>query len=759
MTSPGTFKAPSGCSAVYDYTHADGSPAFKVCRREATGGKKKSFIQFSPDPATGVWAAKQHIPPGQQPLYGLQAIAAAPDAPVLIVEGEKAAAGAVQYLPPGWLVTTWAGGSTHTKGADWSPLEGRTLVIWPDNDDPGRNAATAILARLPHAHIVTVPVQFPDKWDLADALPEGFDAGWVRAKIIHATSNGRDATAQTNLPSTLNGAHSPALHKKPILLVDSDTTAIAAMQYLPPGWVAHVYDLGHASSLTSLGSPDAAIIWGRNDEGGRTWAESVADAVGIPCYVVQLAAVPVHWGLGDPLPPGRTAGQLTAYLQGALTRVSLRASPGQAPPPPVAVATAAPGAPSPPVDNTDLPFIRSGARGEGQIKPLMHNAALLLQHNQHRWDLRFNDFANRACLGTAYITDADALHIARWVQTCGVHCSVGTIHEAIAAVAGQNRFHPVRAYLDSLTWDRFPRLDLLFVDHASADNTPLNRAMSSKWMIQAVARIYEPGCQADGTLVLEGVQGLRKSTFFRELFGDQWFTDHLPDITSKDALLQLRGVWCVEIGELATLGRAESAKIKQFLTSRIDRYRDPFGRMVADFPRTCVFAGSINPGAGGYLKDETGARRFWPLVVRDRIDIGAVAAIRDQLWAEAVARHHAGERWFLDTDALESAAQQHTADRFASDPWQERIDEFLLGRTEVTVAEIFKVALNLPDVGKWDQTLSNRISRCLAFANWVRVRRGKGVARRWAYVPGDSSAARHAGDDDDTRPDVRAYTS
>lgn len=555
---------------------------------------------------------------------------------------------------------------------------------------------------------------------------------------IHTANNSQPHEPPLNLPSTIQplvNGRDVAPQQSPILLVETSHTADIAAQYLPPGWVVATHD-GTAS--TSLGPASHAVIWGRNDEGGRTWAEAVADTLAIPCHIITLSKLPRHWHLGEPLPTGRTPAQLTGYLTAALGRCSVRqppAAPVPQPAPPMR-----PLAPIP--DVTNLPYIRAGAHGDGAIKPLMKNAVMLIEANPHRWDLRWNAFSARAILGTENLTDQDILLITEWVQLSGVHATSATVSEAINAVAGARRFHPVIEYLDSLTWDGIPRLDMLFIDHAGTPDTELTRAVTGRWFMQAVARIYKPGCQADSTLVLEGIQGLRKSTFFRELFGDRWFTDHLPDITSKDALLQLRGVWCVEIGELATLGRAESAKIKQFLTSRVDRYRDPYGRVVADFPRTCVFAGSINPGAGGYLKDETGARRFWPIKITERINsVNAISDARDHLWAEAVVRYRAGERWYLDTDDLEAAANVVVTERFTTDPWQERIDEFLRGRTETTLAEIFKVALTMPDIGKWAQIDSNRVDRCLAFAQWVREARGSGANRRWVYVPAKGGAA------------------
>ena len=128
--------------------------------------------------------------------------------------------------------------------------------------------------------------------------------------------------------------------------------------------------------------------------------------------------------------------------------------------------------------------------------------------------------------------------------------------------------------------------------------------------------------------------------------------------------------------------------------------------------------------------------------------------MRDQFWAEAVARYHAGERWFLDTDVLAQAAHEVVTDRFASDPWQEKIERFLLGRTETTLEEIFRICLTLTDISKWTQTDTNRISRCLAFAHWVRIRRGQGGTRRWVFMPG-ANAVIEPSMRPDVRPDMR----
>ena len=353
--------------------------------------------------------------------------------------------------------------------------------------------------------------------------------------------------------------------------------------------------------------------------------------------------------------------------------------------------------------------------------------------------MRYDEFALRPCYGDELLEDRHLRMICRWVQAEGITAGTSVIQEAIVAAAETRRFHPVKQYLDGVVWDGKGRIDRLLIDHAGIIDTPLHKAMSAKWLIQAVARIYQPGCQADAMLILEGDQGLNKSTFFRTLFGSRWFSDHLPDLSSKDSLLQIRGLWAIEIAELATLGRSDANRIKQFLTSRVDRYRDPYGRLAMDYPRTCVFAGTVNPGGDGYLKDPTGARRFWPMAV-STIDVTAIAEVRDQLWAEAKARYDAGEQWWLGGDMVGDATAVQS-ERYETDPWDSVIEEYLIGRTSVTINSILSECLDLLKKGEWTRSDTLRISRYLSHAGWFKKKVRQGHKTVWMYSKRDMEPA------------------
>ncbi|MDP2185378.1 MAG: virulence-associated E family protein, partial [Xanthomonadales bacterium] len=284
--------------------------------------------------------------------------------------------------------------------------------------------------------------------------------------------------------------------------------------------------------------------------------------------------------------------------------------------------------------------------------------------------------------------------------------------------------------------------------------TAFHHTVGALWLISAVARIFRPGVKADHMLILEGPQGARKSTAIKVLAGEEWFTDELPELGSKDAAIHMQGIWIVEIAELDAIGRAEVSRIKAFLTRTTDRFRPPYGRYTVEVPRQCVFAGTVNPDT--YLRDETGNRRFWPLRC-GTIDIAALARDRDQLWAEALHRFREGAIWWIDDAALLADAREAQDQRYQADAWDARIDRWLthdtrsinrghagyedwqdeeFERTEpirdVSVGEILEGALGI-EPGKWSKGDQMRVGAWLKSRHWERYRRRTGEAREWRY--------------------------
>jgi predicted P-loop ATPase len=181
-----------------------------------------------------------------------------------------------------------------------------------------------------------------------------------------------------------------------------------------------------------------------------------------------------------------------------------------------------------------------------------------------------------------------------------------------------------------------------------ADDTAYVRAVTRKTLAAAVARIYRPGTKFDSVLVIDGEQGIGKSTLFKELAGDMYYSEtlSLTDMDDKSGAEKLQGFWVVEIGELAGMKKADIEKVKAFLSTSDDKYRPSYGKTVESHPRQCIIIASVN-GERGYLRDITGNRRFWVVKVRQEEQVkkwSFTDAERDQIWAEAKSIWESGEK-------------------------------------------------------------------------------------------------------------------
>lgn len=305
------------------------------------------------------------------------------------------------------------------------------------------------------------------------------------------------------------------------------------------------------------------------------------------------------------------------------------------------------------------------------------------------------------------------------------------VREVIMVNAKENPYHPVCDWLRGLMWDGVPRIDTLLSAYASADDTPLHRQISRKWMLSAVARIMVPGCKVDTMLILVGMQGAMKSSFFSALCHDkEWFSDTTLDIGDKDAFMALAGVWIYEIGELSALQGREAEPVKAFLTSRTDRFRPPYGRNIVHRDRQGVFVGSTN--ASEFLDDPTGARRFWP-VRAGAVDLDAVKRDHVQLWAEAMEVYQTGKErwWFTAEEERELSTVRDEYQR--ADSWQEAIVDWLSGQMGgVTIREVLSEALHL-DLREQTKAATMRAAAIVAGTGWRKRRVMVGAVQSWRW--------------------------
>jgi predicted P-loop ATPase len=389
----------------------------------------------------------------------------------------------------------------------------------------------------------------------------------------------------------------------------------------------------------------------------------------------------------------------------------------------------------------------------GDVKGVPHNVLLAL-----------DEFANRVALSRDppwigasrdEFTEADGLELSAWLGSPHRYrMSVGAdlVMSSVEAIARRNRFHPVRSYLRGLEWDGVERIARMFPDRFGGDDSAYTRDAAKCFMVSAVARILwiDPlvatnGAQVDFMLVLEGPQGVRKTSAVRTLFGAQWYAEAMESPASKDFYQALRGRWGVEIGEMDSFGKADVTKVKQAITSRFDVYRPSYGRYPKTFRRECVFVGTTNENE--YLRDATGGRRFLPVRVSG-VDIAGIAADRDQLWAEAVQLFDAGHPWWK----LPAAAAAEQADRYAEDSWADVIVPWLRGKGDeknypsrlgamertlhgvewTTTTEILSWALRI-DVGKHGRPEQMRVAAIMKHLGWLpeRVTTGGSRERRW----------------------------
>lgn len=271
--------------------------------------------------------------------------------------------------------------------------------------------------------------------------------------------------------------------------------------------------------------------------------------------------------------------------------------------------------------------------------------------------------------------------------------------DAIKNVSMRNRFHPVRDVLDSLEWDGSERIRSLLPDYLGVEDTEYSYQVIRLWMLGAVARVYEPGCKFDYTMIFTGPQGLGKSTFLKMMaLNDAWFNDSLDSLDSDKAAQSLMGSWIVELAELKSLARTAGGveSVKRFLTAVQDKYRVPYERRADIFLRQCVFAGTTNKS--DFLQDETGNRRFLIIqtgVNKPKKSLFVPETIEDMkaAWAQAVHIWKTEQTELILPDSCRDEARRLQDESMADDGKVGIITQYLENKDRTCVLEIWKEAL------------------------------------------------------------------
>lgn len=605
---PAHYKHGSHVKA-WPYVDSEGALLYWVARYETPEGegRRKDYAPWSW--IDGKWQAKGY--PRPRPLYGLDRLAQAPaERRVMLVEGEKACDALAPVLARSHVVMTWAGGAKALATADFSPLAGRRVDLWPDNDLPGREAMAELAPMLygmgcrPVRTIV--PEGQSDGWDAADAIADG----WDKTRLVEWIGREGGKYLVTYEP--------PAEPE-----VESEQTA-------PP-----------SDDPASAPVPRAPTAVSVRDE------RSLWQSLGLETNV------------GNGTPP---ANEATAYQA-------------------------------------------------------------LLAANRPYW---FDTFRQAPMTGWDFIDgkwvecpareveESDFTALTLWFQTeLRLHkITTARVKPAVLLYAASRRRNCAQEWLSGLHWDGTPRLDMLFARGFGAADSDYHRAVSKNFLMGMCARVMNPGCQLDYMPILQGVQGNKKSSAFR-VIGGEWFTEMHSDIKHKDFFQDMRGMMLCELTELDQMERGSTGKLKGIITNRVDTYRVPYEAKSRGFKRQCVLIGATN--RDDWNKDDTGARRFWPVKCSD-IDIVWLTLNREQLFAEAMARYTMGECYWQVPDEEAKRLQDEARER---ELWHEAIAQYIASKTFVTPAEILVDAVGkaLKDQNKADNA---RVCAVLRLEGWVK---------------------------------------
>lgn len=322
--------------------------------------------------------------------------------------------------------------------------------------------------------------------------------------------------------------------------------------------------------------------------------------------------------------------------------------------------------------------------GERGVKKNLTNLMVHLRHLPELGkNIRFNEQTQCPEWRGRKLEDHDFIDIRLIIEREGFQPPEKDVRPGVIRVAYENSYNPIVDYLTSLQWDGTKRLHRWMQELLGAPRDEFTSLVGTKALIAAVARVMNPGCQVDTMVVLEGPQGIRKSSAIQELFTPQYAYEFVSGFDNHRQLaVQMMGAWCVELAEFVAVAKSHAGAVKGLISMRTDRVQLPYGRTLSDLPRRIVFWGTINPGGIGYLTDNTGNRRYWPITVT-KVDIEGLRQRRDQLWAEAYHRYLSEERWWLEGDEV-GAAEEAQADRHQTDPWIFVLEEKLGGIARIT---------------------------------------------------------------------------
>lgn len=512
-----------------------------------------------------------------------------------------------------------------------------------------------------------------------------------------------------------------------VMIVEGEKTAdaarlLAGSVYVVVTWPGGADGVSKVNWSPLIKNRCSILLWPDADEAGKKCMNKIAAILrGLETKIIDVSGQPAKWDAADAVAAGWGNKE---FREWATPRVSVYTPPNE----------------DKPAVNIYTLFDDLGLTCTGGVpKKNIDNVLKLLEGYDKFKDVAwYDEFHDKVY--TTWFTgqqkewgdDEDITLTALFQRDMGMHLiTLDTINKAVRLYATRNKKNEIKDWMESLKWDGQERIGHCFEDALGAEEKEYTRAVSRNFWIAMIARVYHPGCKYDNMVILEGKQGRFKSTAL-SIMGGRWYTELNQNISSTEFCLAIQGKLLIEIAELDAFSKAETSRIKQVISRQVDRYRSPYGRATADHPRQSVFVGTTNED--DYLKDHTGARRFWPVKIGQiRLDI--LKENRNQYYAEAVVKYKDNpNEWWIHPPRAEEEQEA----RRQVDSWESVIGDYINHCYEVQVTDILTTALKV-EIGKQGRSEQIRVANCLKTLGWNKKKVRRGAVTYSMWFPGDSS--------------------
>lgn len=356
--------------------------------------------------------------------------------------------------------------------------------------------------------------------------------------------------------------------------------------------------------------------------------------------------------------------------------------------------------------------------GDCSLKPTFNNCMNFLEGNECFKNIYYNTACQSVFINNDYLDDIHLLSLKEVFRKKNFEPTINTINEAVSAFALKNKKNPITQYLDSIKWDGINRIDTWLTDYCGAEDNEYTRKVAKMTLVAGIYRAYKPGTKYDYMLLLEGDQGIKKSTLIEELSSPQFFSEANLLDKGKDIIQQIKGAWFVEVAELAAFSKTDINSLKAFIVRKVDEQRFAYNRHISRIKRSFILIGSINPESVGYLRDKTGNRRFLPVKVHN-LNIEGIKKVRDQLFAEAIeAYRNDYQIYFTDSERhILDMAKNEQKSREQHDEWDDIIYQWIFNKRIdigdfVSCSQIWEDCFE-KELGDLKNSDSRRIGDCL----------------------------------------------